>query len=220
MNIQLVESEDGSHTLYLPDLKETYHSLHGAIQETRHVFIEAGLQHVDEEGPLTILEVGFGTGLNVLLTWLAAENREWPVHVHTLEPFPLPDDIINKLNYVQRIPGQQGAEYFQQIHAAEWGRTVHLSSCFSLYKEQNTLQAFKAKDDIDLVYYDAFAPNKQPELWELETIKKAVTPLKKGGVLVSYCASGQFKRNLEALGMEVIALPGPPGKKEMTRAVK
>lgn len=220
MNIQLVESEDGSHTLYLPELKETYHSLHGAIQESQHVFIEAGLQHMDDAEALNILEVGLGTGLNVLLTWLEAEKREWPVHMHTLEPSPLPDDIIDKLNYGQRIPDPQATDYFKQIHTSAWGKTVKLSPQFSLYKAQTTLQAFHSDDTFDMVYYDAFAPSKQPEVWELETLEKAVTSLNPGGILVSYCASGQFRRNLVALGMETLSLPGPPGKKEMTRAVK
>lgn len=217
---QLIKSEDGSHTIYLPELNETYHSTHGALQESKHVFIKYGLEEVAKKcKEITILEVGFGTGLNALLTIQTAQQLGITIYYHTLEPYPLPEEIITGLNYPSYFNSELQEAFFK-IHKAAFEAPVEIINNFHFTKYKTTLQDFNAALQDDVVYFDAFAPNKQPEVWSYSNLQKVYDLLKPGGILVSYCARGQFKRDLKALGMQVEALPGPPGKKEMTRGKK
>lgn len=218
-NIQLIESGDGSHTLYHSALDETYHSTHGALTESRHVFIRHGLLPAAEGRPeVAVLEIGFGTGLNALLSLEQALQGTCTVHYHTLETYPLPPDLVANLNYGQYFSGEL-ADLFTALHEAPWGETVRISERFHLTKHCVALQDFAPTVAFDVVYFDAFAPRKQPDMWEMDALERAVRPLREGGIFVTYCATGQLRRHLKALGLRVEKLPGPPGKREMTRGL-
>lgn len=218
--VKIIVTGDGSHSLYLPHLNETYHSSHGALTESQHVFIKAGLDHfVNEQAPdsLRILEVGFGTGLNALLAWQYARENDLKIQFTSLEPFPLSASLYKQLNYPELF--EQGMQpQFLALHEAQWNIPVPLDEFFVLEKQQQKLEAYTAYNSFDLVFYDAFAPSKQAELWEYAMMEKTVGYMASQAVLVTYCAKGQLKRDLKALGLQVETLPGPPGKKEMVRA--
>lgn len=219
MKRQFQQTADGSHTLYVPELDETYHSSHGALQEAMHVFIRHGLEFTQTENldGLKILEMGLGTGLNA---WLTAVNAKVPVEYTGIEAFPVEAEILAELNYASNSAVEE-KELFQRISAAGWENFEQVSTSFFLRKlHSKLLDAHLLTNHFDLVYYDAFGPRAQQELWEMEPLKKVVGALRPGGVFVTYCAQGQFKRNLKSLGMSIESLPGPPGKREMTRAVK
>ncbi len=220
MNLEIITTEDGSNTLRNPELDETYHSIHGAIRESRHVFIENGLKcfiGVDKH-EISIFEVGFGTGLNAVLTLEVARAQKQMVRYTTIEPFPLPENIWSILNYPQTL---SNVDDFYSIHRSQWQVGTTLDPYFELFKMRSTLQEFELEaESFDLVYFDAFAPSKQPQLWEPGVLEKVVTAIKPGGILVTYCAKGLLKRDLKALHMTVETLSGPPGKKEMVRARK
>jgi tRNA U34 5-methylaminomethyl-2-thiouridine-forming methyltransferase MnmC len=220
LSIQLITSGDGSHTLFLPGLNETYHSLHGAIQESQHVFIEAGLSKIAEtKREIIVFEVGFGTGLNALLTLIYALENSLKIFYHTLEPFPLDKNIFDKLNYINLLKKEDLKDDFLTMHTCEEGKPSVLQNIFSFTRYRSTLQDFPQKEiNADVVYYDAFAPGKQPDMWSTENFKKIKSLMNSSGLLVTYCASGQFKRDLKEVGFAVETLAGPPGKKEMTRA--
>ena len=221
--IKILISEDGSHTLYRPDLDETYHSKKGAIAESRHVFIEAGMDFISDKKKgekLTIFEVGFGTGLNAFLTLLWADQRKIEVSYHTLEPFPLNQEVYSVLNYPDLLLEDGKKQDFMLMHSSLQKQEVLISSHFSFTKHFTTLENFSAILSVDVIFYDAFAPSKQKEVWALENLQKCYSFLKPRGVLVTYCANGQFKRDLKTVGFTVEVLPGPLGKKEMTRAIR
>ncbi|WP_027002270.1 tRNA (5-methylaminomethyl-2-thiouridine)(34)-methyltransferase MnmD [Hugenholtzia roseola] len=216
---------DGSQTLYWRELDETYHSRHGAIAESQHVFIKMGWdfqtqrQDFTPQNPLRILEIGLGTGLNALLTRLVAQNQEVSTFYQSLEPYPLEAELIPKLNYAQNLGVEN--HYFEAIHAANWEENIQLDSFFELKKSQTTLENWEAPFNFfHLLYFDAFAPNKQSEVWSVENLEKCYQSLQKGGVLVTYCSQGQFKRNLKSVGFTLENLAGPPYKREMIRATK
>jgi tRNA U34 5-methylaminomethyl-2-thiouridine-forming methyltransferase MnmC len=220
---QLFVSNDGSNTLRLPT-GETYHSMHGAVQESRHVFIAAGLQHCLQRGPkpaLHLLEVGLGTGLNVLLTGLAAlATPQAQFTMVSLEPNPVPAGLAAQLNYPSLLGGPT-ADWLARIHTGAWESPMQLAPNLVFEKQLATLAEYAGPGaHFDLVYYDAFGPRSQPELWSQATFARLARWLKPGGVLVTYCAQGQFRRNLRAAGFVVERLPGPPGKAHMTRATK
>ena len=215
--VKIITTEDGSHSLYLPDLNETYHSSHGALTESQHVFIEAGLVHfVATHGrePVSILEIGFGTGLNAWLSQTYADQKEVQVHYTSLEPFPLTEPVYTALNYAEEADRAD----FLALHQAPWGQAMEMSSWFTLEKVAQKLQHFSPEKHFDLVFFDAFAPSKQADMWELDLLAKTVGYMAPRSVLVTYCAKGQFKRDLTSLGLTVESLAGPPGKKEMVRA--
>lgn len=218
--LQFHITADGSHTLLNTDLNETYHSRHGAIQESLHVFIKNGLHIAAEElrgTELCLLEVGFGTGLNALLTLM---QTAIPVQYTTIEPFPLELSIVKQLNYIAQLSCDAHlTEAFQKMHTAYWGQPQRISPLFTIHKINTELQnTVLAPAFFDLVYYDAFAPSKQPEMWKFQTLNRLTQSLRPGGYLVTYCAKGQLKRDLKTLGFLVETLPGPPGKAEMVRA--
>src|SRR6476661_791726 len=216
---------DGSPTLYVPALNEHYHSHHGARQESQHVFIDAGLRPqlaagLGQEGPLNILEVGLGTGLNALLTLEAIAGADVRIRYGGYETFPLPDAAVAALKQ-QWDDKPALSQAFTQLHAATWNEEIALSTSFHLAKMLQPLQdATLAPAHYHLIYFDAFAPEKQSELWTEAIFAKLYEAAAPGAILVSYCAQGQFRRNLRAASWHTEKLPGPPGKREMTRAVK
>ncbi len=215
--IELISTEDGSSSLYNPTLKETYHSRHGALRESNHVFIKEGLQLKNQLSEVKILEVGMGTGLNVLLSGLYALQRRKKIHLTTLEPFPVNDSLISLVNYTDLINDSAAEGLFKDIHDLDWDRDQALNGYFTLNKLNIKLEAYDSQTIFDLIYYDAFGPHAQPELWQETVFKNLAKFCKKGSTLVAYCAQGQFKRNLKAAGFTIERLPGPPGKREMTR---
>lgn len=217
----IILSRDGSHTLFHPDLNETYHSTHGALRESIYVYITQGLDLFRENKEVHIIEVGFGTGLNALLTWHAAEHYNICIHYHTLEPFPLKQELIGQLNYPSLIDGPSSEHKFKQLHSCSWDEDVVLSSHFMLHKYHSTLEAAQLPDNtFHLCYFDAFAPSRQPEVWSDKNLLQIYTSLQVDGSLVTYCAQGAFKRTMKAVGFEVQVLPGPPFKVEMIRGLK
>lgn len=220
MERKIIITEDGSHSIAIPALNVTYHSVHGAIQESKHVFIEAGLNYVLNNfsaRKLNILEMGLGTGLNVLLTLIEAEKQDLNIHYTAIEKFPVLVDEANSLNYAILL---RHDELFQKIHKSEWGKDVFLSEYFIIRKEKLDLVDYSTSGQFDLVYYDAFAPAAQPELWAKEIFQRLFYLLKPDGVLVTYCSKGDVRRAMIAAGFVVKKLPGPPGKREMLRAIK
>jgi tRNA U34 5-methylaminomethyl-2-thiouridine-forming methyltransferase MnmC len=222
--IEIFETKDGSKTLLNTTLNETYHSRFGAIQESMHVFIEAGLHAYLEKFPETknihILEVGFGTGLNAILTLQAIQNTSCHVYYETLETYPLDLEQVEALNYIEQIGDEHLHEYFRKIHTCNWNEPIQIHEKFTIYKKQQRLENYQATEDFHVVYFDAFAPNVQPELWTLEALEKATQKMVRNGIFVTYCAKGQLKRDLKALYFQVESLAGPPGKREMTRGLK
>ena len=218
--IKLITTEDGSHSIHLAELDETYHSIHGAIQESNHVFIEAGMKYWLEKNPksisLSILEFGFGTGLNALLTAIKVDGNQ-KTSYHTLEKYPLSKEVTDSLNYGEVL---DEPKLFDKIHSTNWGLAQNISSYFSIRKIEIDLRNFSTNDYYDIIYFDAFAPSKQPELWTKSIFEHYYHMLNKGGVLVTYSAKGQLKRDLRSIGFHVESLPGPPGKFEITRAIK
>ena len=214
--IRHVISKDGSSTLFAPHFDEHYHSIHGAIQESLHVFIDAGLRALVKKD-IRILEMGLGTGLNAVLTALHKEERE--IHYTGIEAFPVADDLLQQLNYPVELGGEAEA-IFQKLHAMAWKEVGELLPSFMLEKLHTTLEEFTSDTAYDLVYFDAFAPSAQLELWSLEIFQKMFGLMNSGGVLVTYCAKGDVRRAMIAAGFRVEKIPGPPGKREMLRAWK
>jgi tRNA U34 5-methylaminomethyl-2-thiouridine-forming methyltransferase MnmC len=215
---QLVITEDGSHTIYIPELDEHYHSVHGAIQESEHIFIRSGYDTCSAN-PMRIFEVGFGTGLNAFLTSLKASEGTRKIIYSSIEKYPLDVDFVRSLNYTSQY-GKKGSDIFDLIHSAPWNTETELSSFFSLLKVEADLIAFAPEGKYDLIYFDAFGPDKQPLMWSAEIFRKLSDATEKGGIFVTYSAKGEVKRNLKACGFEVSLLPGPPGKRQIIRAVK
>lgn len=210
---------DGSETLYSATMQESYHSLNGAVQESRHVFIEAGLKKCTRKA-IHIFEVGFGTGLNAYLTWAEARRSRLDVAYTTVEAFPLSLDVLSALGYEALEPSME-KDAFRQMHAANWGQPQLLETdCFSLFKLEGDFTSQILPHGIDLVYFDAFAPDKQPEMWEEHLFKRIYNAMNEQGLLVTYCAKGEVRRRLQRCGFHVERIPGPPGKREMLRAVK
>lgn len=220
-SLQLIRTEDGSSTLYHPAVGEHYHSIHGAVEESQHVFIEMGLSARLEQpyaAPLQILEIGLGTGLNALLTLLSA--GEHPIHYTALEPFPLGEELSSALSFPQL--GLEGQHYLECLHRAPWGRAVPLegAALFSLEKLEIPLACYERQAPLDLIYFDAFSPESQPELWTEELFARIFAWARPGAVLTTYSAKGEVRRRLQRAGWFVERLPGPPHKREMLRATR
>ena len=224
--VEVRVTADGSATLFVPALNEHYHSQHGARQESAHVFIRHGLAPLlpaaAETGePLRLLEIGLGTGLNALLTLEAAQAAGAVIEYDGLETFPLPPTVVAALQPEWDERGTPIRELFAALHAAPWDAPVALLPGFRLRKRHQALQeAALPAGQYHLLYFDAFAPSTQPELWTEAVFAQLYHAAAPGAVLVSYCAQGQFRRNLRAAGWLTEKLPGPPGKREMTRARK
>jgi len=209
---------DGSKTLYLPHLDETYHSSHGAIQESVHVFIEHGLTYISQQTEsITVFEMGFGTGLNALLTSLWAQKHQRTIQYIGVELHPISEDLWRQMEFVQV---KSEIDLYTKIMSSEWEEFQEINPYFELKKIEKDVLQLELQEHVDLVYYDAFGPRAQSEMWEIPVLTKMHELLKPGGVFVTYCAQGQMKRNLKTLGFELSELPGPPGKRVMTRATK
>ncbi|MCI5058223.1 MAG: tRNA (5-methylaminomethyl-2-thiouridine)(34)-methyltransferase MnmD [Flavobacteriales bacterium] len=217
--LKIIHTNDGSHSLFNEELNETYHSIHGALAEAEHVFIKNGF-HLIKDQPKTIFELGFGTGLNVLLTLLEARKLSIPLTIHSIEAYPVPPEIISEVNYPEILKNKEALEVFQRIHTLPWDTEVEIFSNIRLKKIHNTIESWNTQSEFDCVYFDAFAPNKQEEIWSEAILKKMYDMLKTNGHLTTYCAQGQFKRNLKKVGFSVESISGPPGKKEMTLAYR
>lgn len=221
--IRIITTSDGSHSLYNPQLKETYHSAHGALTESLYVFIREGLELLVNggENEISIFEVGFGTGLNPLLVWdFACKHPDVKIHYETLEPFPLTEELYGQLNYTSLFDSEVSQNQFLMLHSRGWGEIHQLADNFAFAKHKVSLKDFKSERKFNLVFYDAFAPSKQADMWDISAITCTYNVMVQNAVLVTYCAQGQFKRNLLELGLQVETIDGPPGKKEMVRAVK
>ncbi|NNE29480.1 MAG: tRNA (5-methylaminomethyl-2-thiouridine)(34)-methyltransferase MnmD [Saprospiraceae bacterium] len=214
----IFETKDGSHSIESEKFGVPYHSRHGAITESMHVFIANGFQEaIADKTELRILEIGFGSGLNTLLTALEAEKLPVRVSYIALEAFPCSDQLLSELNYPDQIENPIAAEYFSRIHQFSWDEPAPLSDHFLLKKKHIDFLAFEPKDKFDLIYLDAFAPTAQPELWTKETLGTYFEWMNPGGILTTYCAKGQVRRDFQSHGGQVERLPGPPGKREMLR---
>ena len=220
MPIKIITTEDGSHSLFDEELNETYHSTRGARGESMHVFIKEGLEFwaaQNQVSEINILEIGLGTGLNVFLTAAWAEKKSQFINFTSLEPFPIEKEIYQDLNFHQ---SEKERVLLHEIHQSDWEKETEITTSFNIHKTRAKLEHFQTSQQFNLIYFDAFAPSKQPEVWSLENLKKCFSLLKPGGVLTTYCAQGQFKRNLAEAGLEVETLQGAMGKKEMVRGTK
>ncbi|WP_298733031.1 tRNA (5-methylaminomethyl-2-thiouridine)(34)-methyltransferase MnmD [uncultured Chitinophaga sp.] len=215
---------DGSHTLAIPGLQVTYHSTHGAIQESMHVFIRTGLQSLPGTQPvLRVFEMGFGTGLNAMLTLQEAAAQRQEVYYETVELYPLSTAEVQLLNY--NVLLNSAGEYcpLEALHAAPWGVDARVTPLFTLHKKQQSLFEYlesPAQQPFHLIYFDAFDPAAQPELWSQPVFEQLYARLYEGGALVTYCSKGVVRRAMQTAGFMVEKLPGPPGKREIVRAVR
>jgi tRNA U34 5-methylaminomethyl-2-thiouridine-forming methyltransferase MnmC len=213
-----VPTGDGSFTLRSEALNEQYHSRHGAAQESRHVFIEAGLKTIGKPA-ISILEVGLGTGLNALLTWIEAEIPGLVVDYCALEPFPIDREAIEALDHTRRLGVEEKRAGYLRIMRSR-GEIVRLDDHFSFRYLPDDVRALEAESSFDLIYFDAFAPAVQPELWTEEVFTRLYRAMIPAGSLVTYCAKGEVRRTMQRAGFRVERLPGPPGKREMLRAMR
>lgn len=224
MQQKLILTEDGSHSIEVPELGVTYHSIHGAIQESQHVFIEAGLYPVADVlwplDPIRIFEVGFGTGLNALLTIIQAEKLNRKIYYKAIELFPLHLEEARSLNYCRVLHRNDLQTSFEQLHICDWEREITITSKFRFKKTESNLLNFRTSETFDLIYFDAFAPSAQPELWTEKIFEKMFSILQPGGVLVTYCSKGAVRRAMQSAGFTVEKISGPPGKREMVRTRK
>ena len=217
--MKLEQTADGSYTLYVPELDEHYHSVKGALTESQHIFIDMGLKHSPVMDP-RILEIGLGTGLNCILTLLEANKSRRHIHYTGIECFPLNEEIVRKLDYPSIIGKEHETNYFA-IHQAPWEEDADLSEWFTLHKIEGDFTCHIFEQGYDIIYFDAFAPEKQPEMWEQSLFDHLYQVLNEGGILTTYCAKGVVRRMLQAAGFTVERLPGPPGgKREILRATK
>lgn len=218
--MQILTTADGSNTLYLPDLDEQYHSLNGAFTESMHVYIQNGYNFHDSTNPV-VFEVGFGTGLNCLLTALQSEKLQRPTLYISAEKFPVKREIWEQLNFGKRI-SEEAAQLFNQIHESNWEQKVQISPYFTLQKlkiDMHDLDTSKI-EKCDVVYFDAFGPGKQPDMWTPEVFSQISNLCNPKAVFVTYSAKGQVRRDLQSTGFAMKRVPGPPGKNEMLQGIK
>jgi tRNA U34 5-methylaminomethyl-2-thiouridine-forming methyltransferase MnmC len=210
---------DGSTTIHIPEWDEQYHSKHGAIQEAKHVFIKNGLSLFANQR-ISILEIGFGTGLNCFITFLEAPKMNLAIDYVGVEAYPLAAEEVEKMNYVNQLEASEFSAVFNQMHQNDWELKCEISPDFSLTKRKQFFHEINDENQFDLIYFDAFGARVQPELWTEEIFEKMYKSLKIGGVLVTYSAKGSVRRAMQSVGFLVKKLPGPPGKREMLRGTK
>lgn len=213
---RFIITEDGSHSLFSAQFNQQYHSLQGALNESEHIYINLGLRPALENGPVSVFEMGFGTGLNSFLAWKLADHLQKQVFYTSVEAYPVSLLEASQLNY-EESTGEKG---FMQLHQAPWGREVVISPFFNLRKETTTLQDFTPDRFFDVIFYDAFDPQAQPELWTEEIFTKIAAQTKPGGVLVTYSSKGIVKRALAAAGFQVERHKGPGRKAHILKAIK
>lgn len=217
--IKIEETEDGSRTLFVPEMNEHYHSVKGALTEAEHIFINMGLRQCTVPSP-HVFEIGFGTGLNAFLTLLEAERTGRKVYFSSIERYPVDIETIQQMGYPELIDATHSHEYYA-MHEADWNRPVEITPHFVLHKIKGDLTSFIPEEKFDVVYFDAFAPEKQPEMWTDKVFEKIYTALNPQAILTTYCAKGVIRRLLQSTGFTVERLPGPPaGKREILRATK
>lgn len=219
MNRKIIVTGDGSKTIQLEHWNEQYHSKHGAIQEAYHVFIKNGLRRI-EKNKISILEIGFGTGLNAFITYLESRKQELTIDYVGVEAYPVIDEEIVALDYVSALNANEQASIFRDMHASKWSEKTKISREFSLTKLQIDFLEIDFNNQFDLIYFDAFGPRVQPELWTESIFKKMFKVLKKGGWLTTYSAKGDVRRAMMASGFVTQRVEGPPGKREMLVAEK
>ena len=219
MKRKIIQTADGSSSLLVEDWGETYHSRHGAIQEAQHVFIQNGLSLFQEQS-VAVLEIGFGTGLNAFITFLEAEKRQLKIDYVGVEAYPILKEEAEQLNYVTQLDANQYDAQFQLMHASEWGINTAISEYFTLTKRQQYFNEIDDKNRFELIYFDAFGFQYQPELWSVEIFRKMFEALKPNGILVTYACRGPIKRAMQEAGFSTRKLAGPPGKREMLKAEK
>ena len=223
MKREIIITADGSTTIHLPEWNEQYHSKHGAIQEAYHVFIKQGLHHfchLDALPEVAILEIGFGTGLNALITVLEAKKLKVKMNYVGVEAYPVGIDEVLKLNYPKALNIDESEALFKTLHSVNWEEEHIIDSMFSLTKQKKFFEAIDDKETFNIIYFDAFGARVQPDLWTEAIFKKMYDALLIGGVLVTYSAKGSVRRAMQHVGFKVEKLPGPPGKREMLRATK
>lgn len=219
MKRKIITTADGSKTIQIEDWNEQYHSVHGAIQEAMHVFILHGLFcFLDSHKPISILEIGFGTGLNAFITLLESEKSNLHINYTGVEAYPVTQEEVDALNYTEQL--KTNNTLFSKLHQYDWEVLHHITPKFSLTKQQKFFKEIDAVAEYDLIYFDAFGARVQPELWTEDIFELMYKALKTKGVLVTYSAKGSVRRAMQAVGFSVEKLPGPPGKREMLRATK
>lgn len=223
MERKIIKTGDGSKTIQLSEWDEQYHSKHGAIQEAKHVFIKMGLDYWRDnfnEDKLAILEIGFGTGLNAFITFLEAEKHQLSINYTGVEAYPVAKNEVDALNYPELLSAENNAPIFQKMHETPWNNLERISKNFNLTKQQKRFEEIDDMARYDLVYFDAFGARVQPELWTEEIFAAMYQAMHKEAVLVTYAAKGSVRRALQKTGFTVERLQGPPGKREMLRALK
>nr|WP_321354943.1 tRNA (5-methylaminomethyl-2-thiouridine)(34)-methyltransferase MnmD [uncultured Draconibacterium sp.] len=220
MQRQIINTEDGSKTLFVPEMDEQYHSVYGALTESEYVYLDKGYRHNQSPAPI-ILEIGFGTGLNTLLTAIEAEKTKRKTTYISLEKYPIEPAEIEQLNYGSLI-SKQAEELFSALHNSDWNRKTQISPYFDLLKLKTDLTQFSFDEipTIDVIYFDAFGPDKQPEMWNEEIFRKLFSISNSNANLVTYSAKGEIRRRMERSGYILKRLPGPPGKRQMLRATR
>ena len=219
MKREIIITEDGSTSIHLPDWNENYHSKHGAIQEAKHVFIKNGLE-IFKNKSVAILEIGFGTGLNAIITFLEGKKLNQKIDYHGIEAFPVATEEIKLMNYEEQLNATEFEDVFAKMHQSDWEEKIHLSSDFSITKRKQFFNDLTDTNYFDLIYFDAFGYRVQPDLWSTAIFQKMYDALKPNGILVTYAARGVVKRSMIEVGFKVEKLAGPPGKREMFRAKK
>ena len=219
MEREIIKTLDGSTTIHLKEWDECYHSKHGAIQEAKHVFIKNGLSLFDDK-PVSILEIGFGTGLNAFITFLETNAKHQKINYVGVEAYPVAANEVLEMNYVTELGALEFDNIFEKMHKSEWDKKTEISADFWLTKRKQFFEEIEDFEIFDLIYFDAFGYRVQPELWSTEIFQKMYNSLKPTGVLVTYEARGVVKRSMISVGFTVEKLAGPPGKREMFRATK
>ena len=216
MKREILVTSDGSTTINLPDINEQYHSKNGSINETYHVFINSGLKLVSFD-EVSILEIGFGTGLNCFITYLENEKQ---INYVGVEAYPVTIEEVEKMNFISVLEAEKESAIFEKMHSVSWEEKHKISDTFSLLKRKQFFEDIEDKDAFHLIYFDAFGARVQPQLWTVEIFQKMFNALKENGILVTYSAKGSVRRAMQEVGFTVERLPGPPGKREMLRAIK
>ncbi|WP_291110242.1 tRNA (5-methylaminomethyl-2-thiouridine)(34)-methyltransferase MnmD [Flavobacterium sp. UBA6195] len=219
MKREIIITDDGSTTIRIPDWNENYHSTHGAIQEAKHVFIKNGLDLLQNQKSISLLEIGFGTGLNAFITFLETLDKE-KVNYVGVEAYPISSEEIAQMNYVTELKATQYQVVFDKMHSCDWESQQHITEKFILTKRKQFFQDINDKEQYDLIYFDAFGFPLQPELWSEVIFKKMFDALLPNGVLVTYACRSSIKNAMLSVGFSIEKLPGAPGKREMLRAIK
>lgn len=220
MKHEIIITQDGSSSIYIPELDETYHSKFGAIQEAKHVFIKNGLDLFEDGSEISILEIGFGTGLNALITMLEAEYRNLKINYVGVEAYPIALDEIAQLNYVAQLEASEKQVDFEKMHASNWEEKIAINSNFTLTKRKQSFEEISDENTFDLIYFDAFGFTVQPELWNEVIFEIMYKSLKNRGILTTYACRTSIKKAMQHAGFQTLKLPGAPGKREMLRALK